>query len=148
MADGHQHSTWAQRATADLAAAGLRAGGARAAVVELLDRQQCALSAIEIEDALRDGGGRAVARASVYRILEELERLHLVTRVQVGQGVARFEAARDHHHHHMVCDRCGDVVPFEDPELERSIRRLSGRVAFEVREHDVVLHGACADCRR
>ena len=60
-----------------------------------------------------------------------------------------FEAAREEgHHHHMVCDDCGRVIPFEDAELERSITRLARRVTFAVAEHDVVLHGACADCQR
>jgi|tagenome__1003787_1003787.scaffolds.fasta_scaffold20360965_2 Fur family ferric uptake transcriptional regulator len=151
---GHDHGSaecWAQRATDALVDAGYRRGGARAALIDLLDVQRCALSAAEIEDALREdpSGGRAVARASIYRILEELEQLKLVTRVEVGQGLARFEAARpDGHHHHMVCDACGQVIPFEDPELERSIQKLARRVTFTVAEHDVVLHGACADCVR
>jgi Fur family ferric uptake transcriptional regulator len=140
---------WAVHATEALAAAGYRRGGARASLIALLDAQGCALTAAEIEDALRAGGdaGRPVARASIYRILEELEALKLITRVEVGQGLARFEAAREEgHHHHMVCDDCGTVIPFEDPELERSIQRLAARVTFAVAEHDVVLHGACADC--
>jgi Fur family ferric uptake transcriptional regulator len=148
---GHDHGDaecWAERATEALAEAGYRRGGARAAVIGLLDRQQCALSAAEIEDTLREGdSGRPVARASIYRILEELERLGLITRVEVGQGLARFEAARSEgHHHHMVCDACGQVIPFEDPDLERSIQRLADRVTFTVSEHDVVLHGSCAGC--
>jgi Fur family ferric uptake transcriptional regulator len=147
---GHDHGgadCWAERATEALAEAGYRRGGARAALLALLDQQRCALSAAEIEEALRDREGRAVARASIYRILEELEALQLITRVEVGQGLARFEAAREEgHHHHMVCDACGQVIPFEDPELERSIQRLAKRVTFNVAEHDVVLHGACADC--
>jgi Fur family ferric uptake transcriptional regulator len=147
MSPTQQSPSWSERAARALSAAGYRRGGARAAMLELLDRQRCALSAVEIERALRDGGQRGVARASVYRILEELEELRLVTRVDVGQGLARFEANRaEGHHHHMVCDRCGEVLPFEDPELERSIKRLTQRVPFSVEEHEVVLHGACADC--
>ena len=46
---------WGERAEATLAAAGHKRGGARRAVVELLDSQQCALTAVEIEDALRGG---------------------------------------------------------------------------------------------
>jgi Fur family ferric uptake transcriptional regulator len=151
MAERHEHPTvtWAQHAGERLAEAGFRHGGARSAVIALLDRQTCALSALDIEQALRDQGTRGVARASVYRILDELEGLRLISRVEVGQGVARYEASRPggHHHHHMVCDSCGDVFPFEDAELERAVTRLSRRVSFDVAEHEVVLHGACADCR-
>ena len=148
MSPTHESRSWAEHAARTLAAAGYRRGGARTAVLELLDQQRCALSAVEIERALRDSGRRGAARASIYRILEELEALRMITRVEVGQGLARFEAAREEgHHHHMVCDTCGRVIPFEDPDLERSIERLAERVTFTVAEHDVVLHGACADCR-
>src|SRR6478609_481565 len=100
-------------------------------------RANGALSAAEMEDALKRQGGRGVARASIYRILEELEALRMITRVEVGQGLARFEATREEgHHHHMVCDACGQVIPFEDPDLERSIERLAARVTFTVAEHD------------
>ncbi|HEU4979455.1 MAG TPA: Fur family transcriptional regulator [Solirubrobacteraceae bacterium] len=139
---------WADHAADELASAGYRRGGARAAVVELLARQPCALSALEIEEALRGGGRRRVARASVYRVLDELERLKLVQRIDVGQGIMRYEALRPggHHHHHLVCDDCGEVIPFADDELERTIDRVAGRVAFAVADHEIVLHGSCGDC--
>jgi Fur family transcriptional regulator, ferric uptake regulator len=141
-------SSWAEHADRRLAAAGFRRGGARAAVIALLDREACALSAYDIEDALR-ADGRSVARASIYRVLDELTGLGLVARVEVGQGSARYEAARPdrEHHHHMVCDRCGEVQPFADDDLERAVDRLAARVAFDVDEHEIVLHGSCADCR-
>ncbi len=78
-------------------------------MVELLDGQQCALTAVEIEDALRRQEQRRVSRASVYRILDELERLRLVQRVETGQAMVRYERVCEHeeHHHHLVCDECG-----------------------------------------
>jgi Fur family ferric uptake transcriptional regulator len=139
---------WIEHAEARLAEAGYRRGGARRAVIELLAGGHCAMTAAEIEDRLR-AEGRAVARASVYRTLEQLDELRLVSRLDVGQGTARYEAAlpSGDHHHHLVCDSCGKVQPFEDPELERTIQRLAERVpSFTVGEHDVVLHGECAGC--
>jgi Fur family transcriptional regulator, ferric uptake regulator len=149
---------WAERAEATLAAAGHRRGGARRALLELLDGQECALTAQEIEDALRTrgsarGGGRrrrVVSRASVYRILDELEQLRLVQRVETGQAMVRYERVcehDEHHHHHLVCDECGVVMPFSDAGLERAIKTLSERVPLAVSEHEIVLHGACQDCR-
>jgi Fur family ferric uptake transcriptional regulator len=140
---------WSQQAAERLAQAGYRRGGARSAIVELLAGQPCALSASEIEDAL-GAGNRRVARASVYRVLDELEQLKLVARIEVGHGISRYEAAHPsghQHHHHLVCDDCGDIVPFADEELERTIHRVADRVAFEVAEHEIVLHGHCGDCR-
>lgn len=138
---------WAPHAFAELERAGFRKGGARSAVVQYLAGQHCAVTAATIESALRDGV-RGVGRASVYRVLEQLTELGLVSRVEVGQNMARFEAISPNgeHHHHMVCDDCGTIVPFEDPALERSIQRLSERTDFTVSEHEVVLRGACGDC--
>ncbi|MEA2323779.1 MAG: Fur family transcriptional regulator, ferric uptake regulator [Solirubrobacteraceae bacterium] len=140
--------TWSELAEARLSEAGFRRGGARTSVIALLDAQSCALSAYEIEAKLREDG-RGVGRASVYRTLDQLDGLGLVTRIDVGQGIARYEPNRPgaEHHHHMVCARCGEVIPFADDELEATIDRVAERVTFEVAEHEIVLHGACADCR-
>lgn len=143
-----RHSSWQAHTLATLSAAGYRRGGARNAVVELLERQDCALTAQEIDDRLR-GQGRSVGRASVYRILELLTELRLVQRIDVGQGVARYErhVPDGEHHHHLVCDSCGQIAPFSDPSLEQAIERVSRSLSFTVDEHDVVLHGSCSDCR-
>lgn len=138
--------SWVPRAEAVLHRAGYRRGGARRAVIELLDVQECALTAIEIEEALRSEH-RRVSRASVYRILDELEQVRLVQRVETGQTMVRYErVCEDEHHHHLVCDSCGLVMPFSDTALERAIETLSERVPLAVSEHEIVLHGACEDC--
>jgi Fur family ferric uptake transcriptional regulator len=141
-------ASWSELAEERLSDAGFRRGGARAAVIALLDEQSCALSAYEIEAKLREAR-RGVGRASVYRVLDQLDGLGLVTKIEVGQGIARYEPNRPgaDHHHHMVCARCGEVIPFADDELEATIDRVAERVTFEVSEHEIVLHGACAGCR-
>jgi Fur family ferric uptake transcriptional regulator len=147
MTEAHGQMSWADHAAAELVAAGYRRGAARDAVLSLLDRQDCALSAFDIEEALR-AGDRAVARASVYRILEQLESLGLVQRVETRKNIVLYEPVRGEHqhHHHLVCDSCGKLVPFADEELEKTIGKLSRRVNFEVSDHEVVLHGACDAC--
>ncbi|TMK33347.1 MAG: hypothetical protein E6G64_04415 [Actinobacteria bacterium] len=85
--------TWTTHALDVLDDAGYRRGGARRAVVELLGRQNCCLSAQEIFDGLRKAR-RPVGIASVYRALEALTELRLVKRVDAGDGIARYEPAR------------------------------------------------------
>lgn len=139
---------WVDSALAKLRRASGRSGGARRLVVELLGEQDCCLSAQEIHDAVRARGGR-VGIASVYRALDGMDELGLVQRVDLGDGVARFEPAHagGEHHHHLVCDDCGKVEPFEDPALESAIERVAGGRGYSVAAHDVVLRGACEDCR-
>lgn len=142
-----EDSTWAAQAAQALSDAGYRRGGARRAILELLDEQPCALSAVEIEQALGERS-REVSRASVYRVMDELEEIGLVQRVEVGQGIVRYEPVRHGHghHHHLVCDHCGRLQPFTDDGLERAIRRLSERLPLRVSEHEIVIHGACETC--
>jgi Fur family transcriptional regulator, ferric uptake regulator len=138
---------WIEHASEALQKAGFRTGGARRAVVELLGAQDCALSALEIEEALQ-ARGEAIGRASIYRALDQLEGLRLVQRLEMGTGTASYEALppSGEHHHHLVCQSCGAVVPFEDPELERAIDRVSQNASFLVDDHDVTLRGLCRSC--
>ena len=140
--------SWTDRVYETLKRAGLRRGEARDRVVELLATEPCALSAVEIEDALRRRG-RRTGRASIYRVLDLLAEHGLVERVVVGPGLARFERSMpggEHHHHHLVCDNCGKLIAFDDPGLERAIDRVSGRLGARVEHHEVLLRGACSDC--
>jgi Fur family ferric uptake transcriptional regulator len=140
--------SWSQSAQQALRSAGLRSGGARRAVLDFLGSQECCVSAQEIHSGAGHGG-RAIGIASVYRVLDELLEHGLVQRVDVGDGVARYEPAlHEHHHHHVVCDACGRVDPFSDDALERAIDRAAGRLGYAVRGHEVVLRGRCGDCRR
>jgi Fur family ferric uptake transcriptional regulator len=134
---------WSEQATGRLNEAGFRAGAARRQVIELLEGECCAITALEIDRRLP-----AVGRASVYRTLEQLEQLDLVHRVDVGGESAAYERNDPgEHHHHMVCVRCGRLVPFEDPSLERAIHRVGERAVFEVTSHDVLLRGVCPGCQ-
>ena len=136
---------WIDRVHAELYRAGLKRGGARERVIELLAGQACAVSAVEIEEALK-ARGRSTGRASIYRTLELLAEHGLLERVEVGDGQARFEPAGEHHHHHLVCEQCGRLVAFDDPGLERAIDGLSDRLGVRVSSHDVLLRGACGRC--
>jgi len=140
-------SAWVAHALVALGEAGYQRGGARLAVIELLGRADCALTALEIDDRLR-AEGDAVGRASVYRILDQLEELRLVNRLDMGRGMASYEriGPTGEHHHHAVCERCGRIEPFEDTGLERAIDRLESKVGFRVFEHEVMLRGRCRRC--
>jgi len=139
--------SWADATMAALLSKGRRNSGARRAVVELLGRQHCCLTAQEIFDELRSGG-RRVGIASVYRALEQLTRDGFVQRIEVGDGSSRFEPIHSggEHHHHLVCDDCGKVEAFADDELERALAKVELRTGYSVAAHDVVLRGACRDC--
>jgi Fur family ferric uptake transcriptional regulator len=136
-------ATWTERANEVLSAAGFRSGGGRRQVVDLLGSQDCALTALEIDKRLP-----GVGRATVYRALDQLESLGLVQKVELGGEASGYEALdpQGPHHHHIVCERCGRVVAFEDERLERAIVALGDRPDFKVSSHEVTLRGECERC--
>lgn len=141
-------TAWSERALAELRSAGYRRGVARARVIDYLDRQECCVAAQEIHRELSSRGER-VGLASVYRVLEVLVDKRLAQRVDLGDGIARFEAVRGsvEHHHHLVCDDCGKIEAFADQRLERVLRDVEANSGYAVAGHDIVLRGACSACR-
>ena len=139
---------WEERTYEALREAGHRVGAARQEVVSVLARGDCCLTVPEIVDAAR-ARGRGVGIASVYRVLDLLAEKQLVQKIDLGDGRARYERAEvaDDHHHHLVCNECGRVEPFADENLEAALRRVERETGFEVASHDVLLRGACDDCR-
>jgi Fur family ferric uptake transcriptional regulator len=138
---------WSQHARLSLEQAGYRSSAPRTAVVDALADVGCGVTAREIGDLL-DRRGDRVGVASIYRALEVLESEGLVQRFDVGDTAARYEPAlpSGEHHHHLVCERCGEVTAFEDEGLERAINRLARRVDFAINGHDVTLTGKCPEC--
>lgn len=136
---------WMAHAGEVMRRAGLRASAGRTAVVELLGRQTCLLTAQEIADQLREQES-AGSTATVYRALETLYELGLVRRFD-SDGLARYEPIdpSGDHHHHIVLEPNGDVVPFDDADLERAISGLGQRLGLVVTSHEVILRGRLID---
>lgn len=142
-------SSWSEHVHRELKAAGYRNAQARRSIVDVLGTEPCGLTAAEIHDRLR-GAGQSVGLATVYRTLELLVERGFAQRLDLGQGTARYERVHPSgdHHHHLVCESCGRVTPFDDSDLERAIERVTRRqLDFRVADHDIVLRGSCEACR-
>jgi Fur family peroxide stress response transcriptional regulator len=94
--------------------------------------------------ALRIAG---IAKATVYRTLETLVTHGLLIRVCHHGAVARYDIRTDRHHH-LVCDRCGAITDFEEPELDALALPDFGRAGFRVRDFSVHVRGLCRKCAR
>jgi Fur family transcriptional regulator, ferric uptake regulator len=140
--DGAEHTQEA------LAAQGHRRSAARQVVLDLLAERDCCVTAPDLLEAAR-GAGHRIGIASVYRVLDLLTEKGFVQKLDLGDRHAHYEKvdhARDHHHH-IVCGECGRVQPFADDKLEAALRRIETQTRFSVESHDVLLRGACGDCR-
>ena len=84
-----------------------------------------------------------VGVVTVYRTLDLLSELGIVRRMDLGDG-PRYELAEDHHHH-LICESCGDISEFEECPLDSERVSLASS-EFEVHSHSVEVYGRCAAC--
>ena len=84
-----------------------------------------------------------VGLVTVYRTLGLLGELGLIRRLDLGDG-PRYELAEDHHHH-MVCEACGDISEFEECPIDPT--RLPVEDKFEISSHSVEVYGLCGACK-
>ena len=84
--------------------------------------------------------------ATVYRILQLLKRLHLVTEIDLGGNSARYEVAEPNKHHHMVCNECGLTFDLSPSYLEEFRTRLIKEFGFKPDLEHFAIGGLCADC--
>jgi Fur family ferric uptake transcriptional regulator len=102
--------------------------------------------AAEQHQSLEDIRSRCpgVGLVTVYRALDLLSELGLVRRLDLGGG-PRYELAEDHHHH-LICEGCGEITEFERCPVDlQGLPQLGGD--FEVRVHSLEVYGTCAACR-
>jgi Fur family ferric uptake transcriptional regulator len=88
----------------------------------------------------------AVNVSTVYRTLDLLEEVGLVTHTHLGHGAPTYHPADESDHVHLVCTECGAIEAVPASILERltgSLREVSG---FEVNVAHLAMHGRCAAC--
>jgi Fur family ferric uptake transcriptional regulator len=93
--------------------------------------------------------GEQVGTATVYRTLELLVESGLVRAHDFGEGFKRYEPMpAQAHHEHLICERCGSVVEFQNERLERMLPIIADEHAYQHQRHRVEIYGVCGDCRR
>lgn len=92
-------------------------------------------------------------QSSMYRNLTTLEEVGVVSRIVTSDEFARYELA-EHltgHHHHLICNSCGDVADFEldaatEKTLDTALHKVAEASGFSVSEHRLDLLGTCNSC--
>lgn len=89
----------------------------------------------------------SVNPSTVYRTLELLVGEGLLLRTELGTGRAFYEPAREHAHHHLVCERCGAVAHFHDELLGDLSERIEASSGYTLTGEEITLYGICGSCR-
>ena len=86
----------------------------------------------------------SISIATVYRTLGLLDELGLVLKHDFGETYARFEIKPDHdheHHHHLIDTETGQVLEFQNEEMERLTHKIAADLGYEIIEHTFEIFG-------
>lgn len=90
----------------------------------------------------------AVNLATIYRTLELLKGLRIVSAIDVGEGRVRYELTGQQPHHHLVCEACGHTLELDQDVIAPLERKLCERYGFQVNLDHLALFGLCPQCQK
>lgn len=106
------------------------------------------LSAADVFTKLKSSGS-TIGLATVYRNLAALAAEGTLDQLRAADGTMLYrECEQTHHHHHLVCRKCGKTEEFSLEGLEVTLEKLASKHGFSDIEHVMELNGICADCRK
>ena len=86
--------------------------------------------------------------STVYRTLELLKRLGLVTETDLGGGRVRYHSAEKGHHHHLVCRECGAIIDLDESVLSHLRGTLRQEYKFNADLRHLAIFGQCVNCSK
>ncbi|GLV25496.1 MAG TPA: Fur family transcriptional regulator [Sphingobium sp.] len=86
-----------------------------------------------------------ISIATVYRTVRLFEEAGILERHDFGDGRARYEAAPEAHHDHLIDVETGNVIEFVDPELEQLQKQIAEKLGFRLVDHRMELYGVSLD---
>lgn len=126
---------------------GMKVTQQRTQVLSVLLRNISPLTVDEIYKQLSPQDA-SVDLVTIYRILKKFEDVLIVTRLEFGDGISRFELALEsgHHHHHVVCRICQKVEVLHLCDLEEQIKTVEA-LGYGQLSHRLDFFGVCKSCQ-
>ena len=119
----------------------------RKKIIETVFASHEHFTADDLYDVLRDKG-ESISKATIYRTLSLLCESGLVESRDFGRGQLYYEHVLGHEHpDHLICNGCGKVVEFKNPDLEALQTKVAKARGFRIESHSLRIFGICKACR-
>ena len=91
--------------------------------------------------------GNHVSRATIYRTLDLLVRMGILSRERMGGDQYIYECIQERGtHYHTICTGCGKIEEFVHPDIEKTVRRVMASAGFQPVNHSLKIFGLCSEC--
>lgn len=119
---------------------GLRMTGQRRVIAKVLEE---ATDHPDVEEMYNRASSidSNISIATVYRTVKLLEETGIVERHEFRDGRARYEIVPENHHDHLIDLKTGNVIEFENAEIEALQEKIANKLGYKLVDHRLELYG-------
>lgn len=91
-----------------------------------------------------------IGLATVYRTLQLLEEMEIISRINLDDGCSRYEIKtddEDHQHHHLICQKCNKIIEVKIDLLDNLEKEIEKEYDFDIKDHKLKFFGLCSECK-
>lgn len=136
-----------EQLTRHLASKGLKQTRQRDAILETFIASSGHVTSDDLYERVR-ADHPEIGAATVYRTLKLFCDSGVASARFFRDGVTLYEYEDEHHHDHLICVGCGEIIEFESDIIEREQSRVAERFGYRLTHHRHHLYGYCAKCRK
>ncbi len=120
----------------------------RALILKLLMKIDGHLNAEELYEVVKkEYPEQNIGIATVYRTLNFLEEVELISSISFGKEGKKYESNDTEHHDHIICTSCGKILEFFDEQIEKRQEVIARQNGFMITDHNMQLYGLCGSCK-
>ena len=90
---------------------------------------------------------KSISLATVYRTVKLFEEAGIIESHDFGDGRARYEQVPDEHHDHLIDVKSGQVIEFQNEEIERLQEEIARQLGYKLVDHRLELYGIPLDAK-
>jgi Fur family ferric uptake transcriptional regulator len=125
----------------------MRASSVDQIIIELLSKEHAHLTSHQVYEEIRLRLP-AVNQSTVYRALERLVNYGRVSISDMGTGSAVYELLADGGHHHLICQKCKQVITLNHEEVHDFFGKIQQKSHFKIVTTHLILFGICETCQK
>lgn len=123
---------------------GLRMTGQRKTIAQVLSEAD---DHPDVEEVYRRASevDPKISIATVYRTVRLFEEVGILARHDFGDGRARYEEVPEHHHDHLIDTTTGNVIEFQNDEIEALQEKIAAELGYTLVDHRLELYAVPAE---
>lgn len=123
---------------------GLRQSRIRKILVNIFANSSQPISAVDLLEKNKVSANKT----TIYRELYTLVSQKILSEIDFGDGIKRYELSGGTHHHHLICTNCKKIEDVDlKTDLDKEEQRVEKETGFKIKSHSLEFFGLCKNCQ-